>query len=346
MAYIHALATAVPDFALSQKAIAARMIKGLSLPPETAEALTALYQNSAIETRYSVLPQFEAMFKGTGTRARNEIYKEEAPKLACRVASDALAKWGGDKSCITHVISVSCTGMMAPGLEFLIIDRLGLPRNCGRIGINFMGCYGAFNALTVASALAKENPRHRILLVCTELCSLHAQVDLTPDTILANTLFSDGAAALVIGGEGPYLWEIVKRSSEALENSQEQMTWESGDTGYFMKLSNKVPVLIKRHIASFCQDLRGDNKECSWAIHPGGKAIIQAIEKSCGLVPEQTAASHKVLSHYGNMSSATFLFVLEESLKKPAPWTLGVGFGPGLSIEGVLLKCSPSALKP
>ncbi|MBX9924154.1 MAG: type III polyketide synthase [Rhabdochlamydiaceae bacterium] len=343
MAYILSIATHCPDYRFEQKAIAESMIKGLGLSSEQAESLNTLYSNSEIDTRHSVIQNFDTLYKNPTSKQRNEIYKEEAPKLAVKVAQKALNSWGGNLNEITHVISISCTGMMAPGIEYHLIKQLELRPTVGRIGINFMGCFAAFNGISVAKALAKENPKNRILLVCTELCSLNGQMDLSSNSFLANALFADGAAACIIGGEPSenYLWQIIERSSNIIPNSDQEMTWDVGNNGYFMKLSSKVPVFVKNHIATFTQSLVQNNcslEECLWAIHPGGKSIIKAIEKACNLLPSQSVCSWEVLKNYGNMSSATFLFVLQHSLTMQKKWTLGIGLGPGLSIEGVLLR--------
>ena len=213
-ASILALSTAVPPNKFSQNEIALKLIKLLSIPPEKAKAMQQLYQNSAINTRHSVLTDYvnhegtlfgkDFPIKVPGTFQRNEVYKEEAPKLAYEAARKALEKWGGNLQDISHIISVSCTGLMAPGLEFDLMQKLDLKSSIQRLGINFMGCFGAFKGLSVAQSFAKENPKNRILVVCTELCSLHFQTDLTTDNFLANSLFADGAAAV-------YRWMSSKR---------------------------------------------------------------------------------------------------------------------------------------
>jgi predicted naringenin-chalcone synthase len=343
MTYILSLATASPDYCYQQEDVANRMLENLNLSQDQKESLAQLYRHSAIHTRYSVANNYDVIFTNPTTNERNDIYKVEAPKLAIKAAKKAFDQWDGLPQKITHVISVSCTGMMAPGIEYFLIKELGLSPSVGRLGINFMGCYGAFSGISAAKALAKENPHHRILLVCTELCSLHGQVDLSSDTLLANALFADGAGACIIGGDGSghYLWEIIEQSSLLLENSAHLMSWEVANSGYAMKLSAKVPVLIRKNITPFARSLLGEKvtfEECHWAIHPGGKSIIQAVEKECALLPSQTDSSWKTLKEYGNMSSATFLFVLEKSLKTRSEWTLGLAFGPGLTMEGILLR--------
>lgn len=358
---ILAISTVVPLHAFTQEEIAVKLIDILAIDPQKTASIKQLYQNSAIHTRHSVIADFskerpEWNFWGSefpqkvpGMSQRNELYKIEAPKLACEAAEKALNSWGGDPHAITHVISVSCTGMVAPGIEFDLMKRLNLKFSTQRLGINFMGCFGAFKGLSVARAFAKENPTHRILLVCTELCSLHFQVEQTSDNLLANTLFSDGAAAVIVGADPkPHetsLWDIYTMGSLGLDDTSDYMRWEASDQGFIMKLSSRVPVLLGRHIESFIRSLVDTHfsyADSDWAIHPGGKSIIQAIEKALKLESSLTKASWDTLANYGNMSSATLLFVLNRllELKSTKKWTVGVGFGPGLSVEGLVLKKS------
>jgi predicted naringenin-chalcone synthase len=359
--FILAIATAVPPYALKQQEIACKMCEMLSLNAEEGERLKKLYRHSAIETRHTVLsdflhPRSDWNFFGKdypksvpGMGQRNDVYKEVAPKLAAEVAQKAIKAWGGRPEEISHVISISCTGMVAPGIEFDLIEALHLNPAVFRLGINFMGCFGMFKGLAVANAFAKENPRHRILLVSTELCSLHFQSDLDIETLTANAIFSDGAAAVIVGGppqpnEKP-LWSIDQVCSLAMENSKSKMSWEAGDRGFLIGLSYQVPVLIGRKIKSFTETILGANIrpcDCDWAIHPGGKSILQAVEKAMQLEKHQTEASWKTFAHYGNMSSATLLFVLDQQnrQKTSKEWTLAIGFGPGLSMEGLLLRRS------
>lgn len=358
---ILALSNVVPPHSFTQVDIAEKIIEMLSIDSEKAQMIQNLYKNSAIRTRHSVISDFakereEWHFWGSefpknipGISQRNDLYKIEAPKLAYEAAVKALSNWGGDPLAISHVISVSCTGMVAPGIEFNLMKKLNLNPSTKRLGINFMGCFGAFQGLSVAKSFAKENPKHRILLVCTELCSLHFQVDQTPDNILSNSLFSDGAAAVIVGAEPTQsetsLWEICHHASLGLDNTMDKMTWEVGDYGFEMKLSHTIPVLLGRQIRAFIQSLVNEDfsdKKCDWAIHPGGKSIIQVIEKALKLDKGLTQASWDTLANYGNMSSATFLFVLNRllELKSSQKWTVGIGFGPGLSVEGILLNRS------
>ena len=356
---ILAVATAVPPHVYQQEDVAKIMIATFGLNKEKAELANKIYRNSAIAKRHFVFDDFrkpfdERAFLGSqypeslpGMSVRNDLYRQEAPKLAEQAARQALTSWGGDPASITHIISVSCTGVMAPGIEFHLTQNLGLSPSVNRLGVNFMGCFGAIKALSVARAFAQENPINRVLLVCTELCSLHIKAGDDGETITGNSLFADGSAAAIIGSnpnsqESP-LWEIFRFYSLGFENTLDKMSWEAGDHGFIMRLSHTVPVLIKRRIKAFTEALLMDNvrtDQCDWAIHPGGKSILQAVEKSLQLDAQQTKASWKTLKDYGNMSSATFLFVLEALARQKTrqEWTAGLGFGPGLSAEGILLR--------
>lgn len=355
---ILALATALPQYSADQSDIAKKIINIFKLEKKSAQFIENLYNKTQIKRRYCVLKDVENngcedgvffnkefMQHIPGTEQRNEIYIKEAPKLAIQAAKEAINNWGRDPKEITHIISVSCTGVMAPGIEFILQQEFNLPEQTQRIGINFMGCFGAFRALAVASAIAQENPKNRILIVCTELCSLHFQVSHVPEILIGNALFADGSSAAIIGAdareqENP-LWTIEKSASFAIANSKDKMTWKISDHGCVMSLNRDVPNIIEENSKKIAETFLNTNKfsDLIWAIHPGGKSIVQAIEHSCNLEKEQTQASWNVLENYGNMSSSTFLFVLKELEKnnKQNSKVIGLGFGPGLSVEAILL---------
>ncbi|MFI0434267.1 MAG: type III polyketide synthase [Parachlamydiaceae bacterium] len=361
---IFALSGIVPPYVFNQQEIGSKLSDILKVPEEKRDFVSRIFLNSSINTRYSVvndfnLPKKEWTFWGKafptkppGMTQRNERYKQEAPLLAEEAARQAIQQWGGDPLQITHLISISCTGMIAPGIEFSLMKNLNLSTSINRIGINFMGCFGAFKGLSVAQAFAQANCEARILLVCTELCTLHLQSSHDWETLMSNALFGDGAAAAIIGGaprdnEKP-LWEIHRTSSLAIDDSFDKMSWEASDTGYLMTLSPSVPVYIKRHMKEFAKALLPEEitiDQCDWAIHPGGSSVIQAVEKALCLVEKQTHSSWRVLKDFGNMSSATFLFVLKDltEQKSSQQWTAGLGFGPGLSAEGIFLRRIPYA---
>ncbi len=352
--HILSIGTALPNFSYTQEEIASSLIHNLGWKNKQASFLKKIFSKAKIQRRYSVLPDFKLSNKGLlfdnslpSTAERNAIYKKEAPKLAHKAAFTAIDRWGGKAEDITHVISVSCTGMTAPGIECSLVQSLKLNPSVNRLGINFMGCFGAFKGLSIADSLAKNNPKHRILLVCTELCSLHFQTGFILDNIIGNALFADGAAAVIVGCH-PYenekpLWAMKNHTSFLLENSSNEMTWEIGDTGFLMKLSKEIPQALSENIRSFVHTLSPElqqNSACNWAVHPGGKAILEKITDALDLPKESIQPSWDTLSSHGNMSSATFLFVLERTLEHAElhPLCCGLGFGPGLSIEGVLLQ--------
>lgn len=357
-ASILGVATVVPEVCVNPNEYIDFVQNLLELTREQTAIVRRFVERSEIKTRYSIIQDYLrqendwTFFSPTrprilpDTKQRNDLYKQEAPKLAHQAADKVLQQWGGLRSSITHIIFISCTGLFAPGIEFLLLNSLGLSPNTQRIAVNFMGCFGTFRALAIANAIALQDPLHRILLVSTELCSLHIQGDLQIDTLVGNALFADGAAAMLVGAqptasEKP-LWDIVRCASFAIEDSVQAMTWDITNHGFVMRLSHEIPAHIRSKINKFVQNLIGTDctfQQSDWAIHPGGKAILQAIEQACGLERSQTESSWQVMATVGNMSSATIQFVLDHlSTRQQHPWTVAIGFGPGLSVEGILLK--------
>jgi predicted naringenin-chalcone synthase len=343
------IGSANPKDYIGQEEALASVLQLIDLDEKQQEHLKNLYTTSGIKKRHMVFSGdyfLSYLQTDPGMGSRNSFYRETAVNLATESSAKALATWGGNVADITHVISVSCTGVYAPGIEFSLIDRLKLNHNVLRLGINFMGCFGAFKGLQAARAFASQNSKNRILVVCTELCSLHFQKTNDLDSFLSGSIFADGSAAVVVGsdprGTEQPLWEIKKEYCHALKDSEEQMTWEAADTGFRMKLSSYVPLNISHNIRPFVEYLMTDidPSDCDYAIHPGGKSILQVLQRKLKLKEDQLDATHHIFSNFGNMSSATVLFVLEHLHKTHSkkPWCLGLGFGPGLSIEGFLLK--------
>jgi predicted naringenin-chalcone synthase len=271
---------------------------------------------------------------------------------------------------ITHVVAITCTGVIVPGLEFHIMQALGLPLTTQRLSIQFMGCFGAVSGLRCASALAAEHPRNRVLVVCTELCTLHMQLNDKIDNLVATALFADGSGAFVVGcaptpSERP-LYAIEACSSFVIPQTLDQMAWDLKKNGLHIGLAKEIAGEIFHHIGDFVGDMlryapdakhprhRVDAKDCNCAIHPGGPLILNTIQNVLGI--EQVGDGHgggemdphaptleawEILREYGNMSSATLVFVLDrirEKKHRQGKWTPVVAFGPGLSIEGSLLK--------
>ena len=267
--------------------------------------------------------------------------------MAVRAARTALEESGVDPTDLTHLVTVSCTGFQAPGVDIGLIKELELPSSVERTHVGFMGCHGAFNGMRVARAFADSVPNARILLCATEICSIHYHYPWNPKRIVGNALFGDGAAALV--GVSDQLapkdaWREVANGSRLFANSEFAMTWTIGNHGFEMNLSAKVPQLIATNVRPWledwlkCQGLAlGD--VASWAIHPGGPRIIASVEEALGLIPGVAWASREILTNFGNMSSPTVLFILErlrrEGSLRPC---VALGFGPGLVAEAALFR--------
>jgi len=355
---ILAIATAVPTVAINQEQYVVFVGKLLDLNAQQYSIMQRFAQRSEIKNRHTVIQDFckerpdwtffdaASSSQFPSTHKRNELYKIQAPKLSFKAAHAAIRQWGRSASDLSHVIYASCTGLMAPGIEFLLLHELGLKSSTQRLAINFMGCFGAFRALAVAKALAEQDHNNRILIVCTELCSLHMQPDQKLDTIIGNALFADGSAAMIVGvpnsAQEKPLWEIVNSASAVIENSPDAMTWDISNHGFIMRLSAEVPQYLAYAIKSFARSLLNSElnfADADWPIHPGGKAVLTSIEQACQLDRAQTSSSWDVLANYGNMSSASFPFVIKHCYEHGIlPWAVGLGFGPGLSVEGVLLK--------
>ena len=361
--FILGMGTANPPNATDQMHSAETLISLLGVDGKVAERLRRIYANSGIKTRHGVFSTAEQVWTGTrranlepGEKAlmeeRNYLYMEEAQKVAYQSCTRAIEHWGGDRSRITHVLSVSCTGTCVPGIEFRMAQQLGLSPTTERLSINFMGCFGGLSGLKTAKALAEEDPSRRILVVCTELCSLHFSPDLRTDNIVGGAIFADGSAAAIVGGnptddEVP-MFELARTASVFIPDSADKMAWDLGDYGWKLGLSPDIPELLCSNIRPFCRHLIGDRgisfEECHWPLHPGGKAIVEAIERTCKLERSQTQATWDVLADNGNMSSCTILFVLKrlaEQLQEHGPshkWAVTLAFGPGLSMEGILCR--------
>jgi alpha-pyrone synthase len=291
------------------------------------------------------LPTGEPGDQGPTTRERMAIYETEAPQLALRASAEAFSKSGVLPSEITHLVTVSCTGFAAPGFDVALINELGMSHSVHRTHVGFMGCHAALNGLRVANAYASSDPNARILLCSVELCSLHYHYGWDPPKVVANALFADGAGAIVGAPAGPKeAWKVTANGSRLIPEAADVMTWTIGDNGFGMTLSKKIPEVIAAKLRPWLDDwlatkgLKVSDVK-SWAIHPGGPKILDATAGSLGLSPDRVWASREVLDQFGNMSSATVLFILKRLMerKSPAP-CVAIGFGPGLNVEVALFE--------
>lgn len=357
MSYITAIGTATPQHQFSQSAIADFMVKAMHLDEDDARKLRALYRATGIESRYSVLADYGRsggyeFYANSGdlnpmpsTKRRLEFFRKHAVELSCQAALRALGGVKIEPGEITHLIVVSCTGLYAPGLDIDLIKALGLRSDIQRTCVNFMGCYAAFNALKLADSFCGNQPDAKVLIICTELCSLHFQNANTQDNMLANALFGDGSASLIVEGN-PRAGLNLKPEMfhcDLVTDGEQDMAWTVGDLGFEMKLSSYVPDIIQRGIKELTAKLLNGTDVNYFAIHPGGKRILEVVEKELGLSHEQNVHAYTVLKKYGNMSSATVIFVLEELCKNlngvdSNKKILSFAFGPGLTLESMLLS--------
>ncbi len=362
---ISAIGTSNPSNKFSQEQIFEFMKDAHQLDEQNSRRLHKLYQVSGIAHRYSVLDDFgspksnyaffgnEAGLEPFPTTAqRGIIFQKNALNLCLSAIDNCFAKLNNfDVKQITHVITVSCTGMYAPGLDIEIVESLGLKPSVERTCINFMGCYGAFNALKVADYICKADDKANVLIVDVELCTLHFQKENTLDNWLANSLFADGASAVLVQNADEAkekIFEIDTFYTEVVTEARNEMAWKIGDHGYEMQLTNKVSKQIKSGIKSVADkllekaNLTFDDID-AYAIHPGGRKILEVCDEVFNLNNGQLEASYHVLNNYGNMSSTTIVFVLNELSKKANEQKFGknilsFAFGPGLTFESMILK--------
>ncbi len=359
MAGIIGLATASSKHTISQGESCSHAMKFSCSSEREKLVLERLYRRTEIEQRSIVFAEREsygragvkffpdpvdAFDKGPSTAQRMVAYNEFANRLSVAASRQAIANAEIKSSEITHLITVSCTGFAAPGFDLHLMTQLPLGRQTFRTNIGFMGCHGTMNALRVAQGFLSANPEAVILLCAAEICSIHFQYGRTPDDLVANSLFADGSAAIVMRNE-PGVINYHDSISYVVADSDEAMSWRVGDNGFTMSLSPEVPRLIEQYLPPFLETWLAKHglKICdihSWAIHPGGPRILDAVETSLRLAPDAVAESREVLSEFGNMSSPTVLFVLEKILtgrKSPQFPCVALAFGPGLTIEAALL---------
>jgi predicted naringenin-chalcone synthase len=285
-------------------------------------------------------PHNEALNPFPSLELRMQWYQRYAAPLSAEAIRNCLEGVMHTQE-ITHLITVSCTGMSAPGLDLQLMEMLYLPKHIFRTSLNFMGCYAAIHALKLADAICKTDTAARVMIVCTELCTLHFQKEATADNIASTLLFGDGSAAALVTHDSFHIKGLHLKDfySEVVPKGKKDMAWELSSTGFLMTLSGYVPELIEEDFEQLVQCAllqAGVHKEdiSQWCIHPGGKRIVEAIQKSLGLMPDDLQASYKVLKEYGNMSSPTILFVLKELMQQQAGGSVfAAAFGPGLTME-------------
>jgi predicted naringenin-chalcone synthase len=364
---ILSMGTALPATVVSQTETLAIARTLCCRTEEQTTWLPAMYNGTGIQTRHLVygqdlirdlldgtrhsgspfLPSGDPDDKGPTTSQRMEHYARWAPLLALQAAGAALDRSGLPAAALTHLVTVSCTGFFAPGIDLALIRGLHLKRTIERVHVGYMGCHGSLNGLRVARSFTSAHAEACVLLCAVELCSLHYHYGWDPQKVIANALFADGAAALVgVAGSGAarQVWQVIATGSCLVPDSTEAMTWTIADHGFEMTLSKKVPHLIATQVRPWLEGwLREQGvllgEVGSWAIHPGGPRILDSVEEGLGLPPQATAASRAVFAECGNMSSPTILFILDRLCRADAPRPcVALGFGPGLMAEAAILR--------
>jgi prepilin-type processing-associated H-X9-DG protein len=362
---ITGLGTAVPAHSISQTDAYQATQQLCCDSDEHRRVMELIYQGAGVSERGTVLLQDlgqpnggEDFFwqradeddRGPTTHARMVKYEEHSLALALESCEAALSHADQDVSEITHLVTVSCSGFSAPGFDIGLIQELGLSAETARTHVGFMGCHGSFNALRVAKSFVEADPKAVVLVCSVELCSLHHHYGWSTDKVIANALFADGSAAVVCRaakeGEAPIQskFKMIRSGSHLLAGTTGAMSWKIGDHGFEMTLSQKVPSMIEKNLGAWMTtflakegltvaDIKG------WAIHPGGPRILDAVLTALSLSSDDVAPAREILARYGNMSSATVLFLLnrlqEEAIRGPV---VALGFGPGLTIEAMLLN--------
>ena len=358
--YIHHIETLVPERAYPQALLCEQMQQWARTDRER-RYIRSIYPASGIETRHFVVSNDGADPAGIycrdgitspptipGTQARNDVFIEASRQMAVVVAHEAIdACETIDAGDVTHVVVVSCTGFYNPGPDYYIARALNLSPGVERYSLGFMGCHAALPAMKMATQFCRADPEAVVLVVCLELCSLHRQFDGSPDSLVANALFSDGASAMVVSARPPSpgkpAYRVDAFASALVPEGEKSMAWTIGDEGFRLTLTPYVSRLIGANIRSILEpvlaswDVATDDVGL-WAVHPGGKAILDRVEEELGLRPEQLLASRSVLRDHGNMSSATVLFVLREILDSGGSNPVcALAFGPGLTVEAAYL---------
>ncbi|MDV6374982.1 type III polyketide synthase [Deinococcus arenicola] len=367
--YLHDIALALPETAYPQSVIR-DVIKAQPELDRLAKRLTgAAFNASGIDQRYSVVKEFANLegeaglfFDPANTRMltpttgqRNVVYAQEATKLYVEAARKALDESQFEAADITHVITVSCTGFFAPGPDYAIVRALDLGGDVGRYHVGFMGCYAAFPALKMAKAFCLADPNAAVLVVSAELCTLHMRASPDTDTIIAASVFADGCAAALVSARPPAPGKRALQMDHFETTltppgvGEAEMAWTIGDQGYEMVLSSYVPSIIESHIEGALSPLLDHEPTLAearhtgvehWAVHPGGRSILDKVQTALKLSDEQMYPSRETLRQYGNMSSATILFILRDLLHTvpEGERVCAMAFGPGLTVEMGLLS--------
>lgn len=355
-AYINRIATAVPEHDVHQAFV--DFADGMLQDQRVKPVFQRMATRSGIASRYSVLTpdrarqttefsinahEFYTLGGFPGTTRRMDIFERFAPPLV-RKGLDGLSLTQDETRGVTHVIVTSCTGLYAPGLDFEIVDHLGLDPAVERSMIGFMGCYAAINALKMARHIVRSEPTAKVLTVNLELCTLHLQETQELEQVLSFLVFGDGCAASLISAE-PVGFAMDSFRSVVIPGTRELITWRIRELGFDMLLSGKVPAEIGKALGTGSEEVLGALRKediIMWGVHPGGKSVLDAVQRGLALPTDALNASREILERFGNMSSATVMFVLERLMRTAEPGQLGcaMSFGPGLTAETMMFHAA------
>ena len=355
MSKIISIGLALPPFKHKQDDILKFMQLVYAMNNADNRKLKYLYHHSGIDYRYSVIPDYsrevndwefypqtENLEPFPSLEQRIALFNKAAGPLSVNAIEDCIKGVIGDKE-ITHLITVSCTGMSAPGLDLQVMELMDLPKNIYRTSVNFMGCYAAIHGLKMADVICRSEKNAKVMIVCTELCTLHFQKEPTIDSIASSLLFGDGAAAVLVTSD-----EYNKKGlrldqfySEVITKGKKDMAWELSSSGFLMTLSGFVPELLEEDfnplVTRALEKANIDKREIShWCIHPGGRRILDAIHRSLSFANGDLIYAYDTLKEVGNLSSATILFVLKKMMNSgltTGQRIFGAAFGPGLTME-------------
>ncbi|TFG30517.1 type III polyketide synthase [Candidatus Thorarchaeota archaeon] len=361
--YLHKIVTLNPEKFYTQDFALDFLLKLAGDSEKKRTFLTKLYKGTHIRKRHTVIddydkdpteytfyPKTPTLQPEPSTAVRNDLFIKEAKRLTLKATKhllDDAPEFEREK--VTHLITVSCTGFVAPGLDFYLVRDLGLSPTIHRTNIGFMGCQGAFPALKMARDICVADSDARVLVINVELCSVHIQQQEELDVQVSNAIFADGISAALISSH----YNDVKGNKFILDkfatsfaaDTENDMAWRIGDQGFLMKLSVYVPQIVKENIKPLMDNLfeHSDIKQEDidiWAIHPGGRAILERCQEALDITREDLDSSYRVMEEYGNMSSTTIMFVLADILDHPAKKgnVFAAAFGPGITVEAGLME--------
>lgn len=360
---IMGIGTAVPEYRLDQADVTSRLSEALTEYPEVSRWMKRIFTHCGVATRYTcesgfLEPAVQCRYIPLSSEAavpsteeRMKIYRDMSTPLAAKAAKEALADSGTRFGEVTHLIAVSCTGMFLPGLDAELAWQLKLAEDVQRIPLNFMGCAAGLTALRHAEEIVRNDPAAKVLVVTVELCSLHIQPSFAKEDLFTAAFFGDGASACVVGMTSRSqngAFEIRGSRAVLFSGASDDMIWTIGNHGFQLRLSPQIPRLIADCVPPAFRRFWGEEPLPElWAIHPGGRGIVDALQAAFQLADHQTNASRSILRNYGNMSSATILFVLDEIRKQRsrthgrAADGIALAFGPGVSAEFLRIAYHP-----